>query len=322
MNIFSGKSELFDLALWEQTESKNQNKGFFESGIKPKNTDKQFVLLQLSDGDKRILSTSEVSPILKGEDDKPDINLLLDFEGFHIGSKENIDKETKATLQLKVGQEASLNNLDKLFYCVNGGLELYNKVKNKKSSPKDFKKNTDQALGKKPISLPKGIGQITLQVVKHQEPKWWQEVFKFANTDGAKELFSLVGFGGITQSAVSYVGEMLDRLFDEEPEILFESQSVKACFSQSAKTELTGGLSTNYASSLNPGYWVMARKDDYDLIVNSKPIYYGGFGILAPDGMSEIDALRDSDNNPFSKVTYAVIRAKIKELDLSQGIII
>jgi len=319
MNIFTGKNELFDLAKWEKTGLRDQNYGFFESR---KDDDKQFVLLQLSDGDKRILCTSEVIPILKGEEEKPDINMLLDFEGFHIGSNEDIDNKTKATLQLKVGQEASTNNLDKLFYCINGGLELYNQIKNKKSEPKDFKKNTDQALGKKPISLPKGIGQITLQVIKHQEPKWWQQVFNFAKTDGAKELFSLVGFGGITQTAVSYVGEMLNRLFDEEPDVLFESQSVKACFTQSAKNDLTGGLSTNYASSLNPGYWIMARKIDYELIVNSKPIYYGGYGILAPEGMSEIDSIRDSPNNPFSKITYAVIRAKMKELDLSQGILI
>jgi len=51
----------------------------------------------------------------------------------------------------------------------------------------------------------------------------------------------------------------------------------------------------------------MARKSDYDTIISSKPIYYGGYGILAPEGMSEIDALKDSSNNPFSKLTYAVI---------------
>lgn len=322
MEIFSEKTERFNLAQWERTGEKNKEIEFFENSKKLKNDDKQFVLLQLSDGDKRILSTSEVNPILKGDAEKPDINMLLDFEGFHIGSNEKTDENTKATLQLKVGQEESLNNLDKLFYCINGGLELYDQIKNKKSDPKDFKKNTDQALGKKPISLPKGIGQISLQVVKHQEPKWWQQVFNFTKSDGAKELFSMVGFGGITQTAVSYIGDMLNRLFDEDPEILFESQSVKACFTQSAKEELTGGLSTNYASSLNPGYWVMARKVDYELIVNSKPIYYGGYGVLAPEGMGEIDAIRDSTNNPFSKITYAVIRAKMKELNLSQGIVV
>lgn len=65
----------------------------------------------------------------------------------------------------------------------------------------------------------------------------------------------------------------------------------------------------------------MARKSDYDTIISSKPIYYGGYGILAPEGMSEIDALKDSGNNPFSKITYAVIRARMKEVDLKQGLI-
>jgi hypothetical protein len=66
----------------------------------------------------------------------------------------------------------------------------------------------------------------------------------------------------------------------------------------------------------------MARKSDYDMIVNSNSIYYGGFGILAPDGMNEIDALKDSGNNPFSKITYAVIRARMKEEDLKQGMLL
>lgn len=102
---------------------------------------------------------------------------------------------------------------------------------------------------------------------------------------------------------------------------LFQSQPVKLGFTQAAKEELGGGLSTNYVSCLNPGFWIMARKSDYDLIINSKPIYYSGYGILAPDGMSEIEAIKDNSNNPFSKITYAVIRARMKETDLKQGMI-
>jgi hypothetical protein len=62
----------------------------------------------------------------------------------------------------------------------------------------------------------------------------------------------------------------------------------------------------------------MARKSDYNMIIDSKPVYYSGYGILAPDGMSENEALIDR-SNPFSKITYAVIRAKMKEVDLKQG---
>ncbi len=318
MPIFQSQSNsFFNQAAWEndaKTESKTRS--FLESADADSN---QFILLQLADGDKRVLNTTEVTPKLLGTA-KPDVNMLLDFEGFKIGSNEDIDPKTKATLQLKVGQEHKITGLEKLFYCINGGLDLYNDIKNKKAESKDFKKSTEAALGNKPISLPGGIGQISLNVVKHPEPKWWQKIFSFAKSGTAKELMSLIGFGGITELAVNSVSGMLDNLFDKEPEILFQSQAVKLSFTQAGKEELGGDLSTIKVSCLNQGLWVMARKTDYDMIVGANPIYYSGFGILAPDGMSEIDALKDSSNNPFSKITYALIRAKIKEVDLKENV--
>ena len=318
MPIFQSKSgSLFNQAAWEQNLLEgNQPKSFLESADEASN---QFILLQLSDGDKRVLNTTEVVPKLKGTE-KPDINMLLDFEGFKIGSNENIDPKTKATLQLKVGQEHKITGLEKLFYCINGGLDLYNEVKRKRAEPKDFKQSTETALGNKPISLPVGVGQISLNVVKHDEPKWWQKIFSFAKSDSAKNLMSLIGFGGITEVAVNSIAGMLDNLFDKEPEILFQSQAVKLSFTQAGKEELGGDLSTVKVSCLNPGLWVMARKTDYDTILSANPVYYSGFGILAPDGMSEIDALQDSGNNPFSKITYAIIKAKIKEVDLKESV--
>lgn len=327
MEIFKteNQNDYFNQAKWEQSRSpvnrapENLSKNILERAEIASANDNQFILLQLSDGDERVVSSSKVTPMLKGSSDKPDINMLVDFEGFKIGSNEDIDKDTKATLQLQIGQEEKIGALEKLFYCVNGGLDLYNEIKSKKAESKDFKKNTDKALGNKPISLPGGIGQISLKVVKHEEPKWWQKVFSFAKTDAAKELFSLIGFPGITETAVNCLSGMLDSLFDRSPEVLFQSQPVKLGFTQTAKDELGGGLTTNFVSCLNPGFWVMARKSDYDTIINAKPIYYGGYGLLAPDGMSEIETLKDSGNNPFSRLTYAIIRARIKEVDLKEG---
>lgn len=318
----------FNQAIWEQQLAAKQSGketksiiGLESVGLESA-SDSQFILLQLSDGDDRVLSTSQVNPVLQGSGEKPDINMLIDFDGFKIGSNENIDKDTKATLQLQIGQEKKMGSLDKLFYCVNGGMDLFNEIKGKKSDSKDFKKSTGESLGNKPISLPGGIGQISLKVIKHEEPKWWQKVFSFAKTDKAKELFSLIGFPGITENAVNCVSGMLDSLFDKGTEVLFESQPVKLGLSQSAKDEIGGGLATNMVSCLNPGFWIMARKADYETIISNKPIYFGGYGILAPDGMSEIDALKDSGNNPFSKLTYAVIRARMKEVDLNQGMVV
>ena len=270
-------------------------------------------------GEQRVLNTTQVVPKFQGEE-KPDINMMIDFEGFKVGSNEEIEEDTKATLQLQVGQQKNIDGLDKLFYCINGGLDLFNQIKGQKSDSKDFKKGTADALGKKPISLPEGAGEITLSVVKHEEPSWWQKIFSFAQSDSGQDLISLIGFPGVTKTAVNCISGMLDKLFgDDGPEILFQSMPVKLAFTQAAKDELSGGLSTNFVSCLNPGIWIMARKSDYNMIIDSKPIYYSGYGILAPDGMNEIDALKDKDN-PFSKITYAIMKAKMKEVDLKEGL--
>jgi len=318
MSIFQQSiNGFFNQAQWEKNpmESGKTQKSYESVG------ENQFILMQLGDGDKRIITTSEIEPKLQGASDKPDVNMSLDFESFKIGMNESVDKDTKATLQLQIGQEQKAGSLDKLFYCINGGLDLFNEIKGKKTEAKDFKKSTAAALGNKPISMPGGIAQISLKVLKHEEPSWWQKVFSFAKSDTAKELFSLIGFPGVTETAVNCISGMLDSLFDTKPDILFQSQPIKLGFTKSAKEELSGGSSIIHVSCLNPGFWIMARKSDYDTIINTKPIYYGGYGILAPDGMSEIDALKDSNNNPFSKMTYAIIRAKMVEVDLKQGII-
>lgn len=324
MSIFlRNNNSFFDQAKWEAATNNSSKTGMdiaASRGLEGATDSNQFILLQLTGGDKRVLNTTEVVPTLKGDSDKPDINMALDFESFKIGSNENIEKDTKVTLQLKVGQEQKITGLDKLFYCINAGLDLYDEVKKKKAEAKDFKKSTGEALAHKPISLPAGAGLISLNVVKHEEPTWWQRVFSFAKSDKGRDLLSLIGFPGITETAVNCLSGMLDNLFDRAPEVLFQSIPIKVALSQNAKNELGGDLSTNYVSCLNPGFWVMARKSDYDVIVKSKPIYYGGYGILAPDGMSEIDALKDSNNNPFSKLTYAVIRARMKEVDLKQNV--
>lgn len=317
MSIFQKQDTYFDQALFENSAIYGAVRG--HNALAADSDSNQFILMQLTGDEKRIVNTSAITPTLKGDSDKPDVNMQLDFESFKIGRNEDIDRKTKATLQLQIGQEKKIDALDKLFYCINGGMDLYNELKGKKTDAKDFKKSTEAAMGNKPISMPGGMGQITLKVVKHEEPKWWQRVFSFAKSDTAKELFSLIGFPGITETALNCVSGMLDSLFDREPEILFQSQPIKVGFTQSAREELSGGLSTNYVSCLNQGFWVMVRKADYQAVLDAKPIYYGGYGILAPDGMSEIDALRDEAGNPFSRITYAVIRSRIKEVDLKQG---
>ncbi len=335
MSIFSVKEQsFFDQANWEvnpedplgragdEVDFHNHLEHSPTGKQEPERNPDQFILLQLDDdAQKRVLRTSEVNPLLSGQGNKPDVTMAIDIEGFKVADSDEIHPDTKATLQLSVGQEKNMTGLDKLFYCVNGGLDLFNEWKRKKADSNDFKKSTSEALGNRPISLPMGMGQISLKVVRHREPLWWQKIFSFAKTDKGRELVSLVGFPGINQTAVHVLGNMMDNLFTRQPEILFQSLPIRVALSQAAKEEMAGGLSSAYVSCLNPGYWIMARQSDYEAIMSAKPVYYNGYGILAPDGMSETDALRDAGNNPFSKLTYAVIRARIKEVDLGQNII-
>ncbi len=317
MDFFSFSQYHFDQANFEyKALSANVKEAAYISG--PIIDPNQFILFQISDGeDKRLLTTSEVLPTLKGDDIAPDVNLQIDFDAFKVSSQEDIDASTKATLQLIVGQEEELGPLDKLFYCINGGLNLFDNIKGDKASPESFKQSTNAAMGKKAIAMPGGVGQIALKVLKHQEPAWWQQVFSFLNSRSGQELMSLVGFGGITASAVQTINGMINQLFPNKPEVLFESAPIRVAFSQRGRDSLSGGLNSNLVSCLNPGFWIMARLADYKDILDAKPIYYGGYGMLAPDGMDLPVAL--STENPFFNITYAILRVRMKATDLKQN---
>jgi hypothetical protein len=335
MDLFQAFPDEFNFALWEQrqkmllvssdiefgeTDPAIEVLSFGDEGYDPK----LFFIFQVADkSGHRILMSSEVEPALNVKDTNPDINLWIDIDSFKLSPEEGIDPTTKATLQLVVGQEQKMDTLDKLFYCINGGLDLYDQLNSKYSKASDFKKATGEALGNKPISLPGGIGSISLKIIKHQDPPLWKRVFDFAKTDKAKELISLIGFGGITDTALKTIGGLMDNVFthlDKEPEILFKSSSLKAAFSKRGKKLLNGGLSINYVSSLNSGIWLMAKLADYQKIKNLNPIYYSGSGMLAPDGFTEFQALSAKDN-PFFNITYIILNVRMKEVNLKQNFI-
>src|SRR5215207_6196076 len=101
MTIFRHNNSLFEQAKWETLMESNgaiKAKAATEGLEAAANDSNQFILLQLTGESKRVLNTTEVVPVLKGDGDKPDINMALDFESFKIGSNENIDPDTKVTL--------------------------------------------------------------------------------------------------------------------------------------------------------------------------------------------------------------------------------
>jgi XTP/dITP diphosphohydrolase len=48
--------------------------------------------------------------------------------------------------------------------------------------------------------------------VKHEEPKWWQKVFRFLDTGAGRTLSSALGFPAITQPALALLQKVLERL--------------------------------------------------------------------------------------------------------------
>lgn len=314
MNYFQDFSrEAFDLSLWESLQAQNTDIQFDTFGSYDPD---QFIIFQLGETQKAgVLFTNDVIPKLKGSKAKPDINLTVDIDAFWISDDDKIDPNSKIMLQLVVGQERPSNNWDKLFFCINAGLDLYNSNGIRFSEGQQFRKGTNQAFGQKPISLPGGLGSITLKVVKHQEPPWWKSIFDFAKTNSAKDLISLVGFGGITGPALKTVGIMMDSLFTKPPELLFKSESIKTALSVRGQMELSGGSDLVRVSCLNEGFWLMCRIKDYDLIREHRPTYFAGNGMLAPDHLNYIEA--SSEKNPFRKMTYFVLKVKAKEIDLN-----
>lgn len=88
-----------------------------------------------------------------------------------------------------------------------------------------------------------------------------------ARSETGQQLISLVGFPAITNEAVRLVDDLLNRVLDENPKVLFNSDPMRLALSAHAKTGLTGGSERVRVASLAPGYCILARRRDYTDIV-------------------------------------------------------
>lgn len=303
------------------------SKGLFRNeDVAPSNSSdefgQQFFVFQLSSkaDQPSVLDSSKVIPTIKGSDDNPDVLVNLEMLSFCLGEsdKEGIDKNTRATMRINMGKDQ--NSTDKLFdtafWSVAAGLNLFNESKKKVSDAKDLKADIKQALGRRPIEIPGSLSMLQFEIVKHKEPKWWQRIFNFMQTDTGKMLISTIGFPAITQSAISVIDELLNRLDDSSPEILFKSRPLRLALSEKAKDDFTGGNERVKTGSLNPGFCVLARGNDFKKLVDSDVFYYPSFGKLVPSGIEEAEILSGSFNDPLKDVTYAVFRVGMKETKL------
>nr|NQU89514.1 hypothetical protein [Bacteroidota bacterium] len=276
----------------------------------------QFIAFQLSDKKEgpSILESSEVTSSIKGTGSEPDVLVNLEMQSFHIGSDVDVDNNTRATMRINIGKDENSTDryFDTAFWSIAAGLDLFNKAKNKPADPKDLKADFRQAFGNRPIEIPGGLAKMTFEVVKHREPKWWQRIFKFLQSETGKTLTSTLGFPAISNNAINLLDELLNRLDKSDPEILFKSRPLRLALSEKAKLDYSGGSERVKIGSLSPGFCVLARGKDFNTFINSDAFYYPTYGKLVPSKVSNADLVTGNYDDPFKDVTYSIFRIGMK----------
>src|SRR5262249_32214380 len=151
---------------------------------------------------------------------------------------------------------------------------------------KDLNSDFSRALNKRPIEIPGGLGRITFNVIKHEEPPWWKQVFKFLESDTAKGLVSTFGLPAVTLQVINVFDQLLNRLTDSSPKILFKGQPMRVAFSRQARLDFTGGNPRVSMGCLNRGFCVFARGRDFATVAGSNAVFYPTIGKLVPAKVS------------------------------------
>lgn len=280
----------------------------------------QFVVFQLSTQAQgpTILEASQVEPGIDGSDEEPDVLVSLQLLSFNVGAGIEIPDDSRATVRLTFGKDETSRDkyFDAAFWSIAAGLKLYDETKRKPAAGKDLSADFRKAFGNRPIEIPGGLGKLTFEVVRHKEPAWWQKVFRFATGDTGKSLISVLGFPAITTQAIGVVDELLNRLVDNEPEMLFKSEPLRLALSKQARSDLTAGNPRIKVGCLTPGFCILARARDYSTIADAQACYYAEYGKLVPAGVSDAQLLSGSYDDPFAALSYAVFRMGMKKTKL------
>jgi hypothetical protein len=279
---------------------------------------KQFIVFQFSAKEEgpSMLESSQVEPSIEGSDDEPDVLMAMEMLSFNLGANEDIEKDTKATIRINIGKDETSRDkyFDTAFWSIAAGLDLFNG--NNKTPGKDLKSDFKKAFGNRPVEIPGGLSMLTFEVVKHKEPAWWQRVFKFLQSDTGKSLVSTIGFPAVTAQAISMLDELLNKLTDSKPEMLFKSRPLRLALTHQAKTDFTQGMPRIKIGCLNPGFCVLARGRDFETIVNSDSIYYPTYGKLIPAKVNQAQLMSGKYDDPLQNVTYAIFKVGMKKTKL------
>ena len=280
----------------------------------------QFLAFQTEavNGVPTVLESSMIEPQLDTPDTAPDVVMNVSMQAFHIGDNEGVDKDTRATLRLTVNKDADSpggKGLDTLFWTITSGLKLYDEIKKKKAESKDLQTDYKKAFGNRFIEVPGGLGNIRFEVIKHQEPSWWQSVFTFFQSDTGKALTAALGFPAVTQQVVSFVDQAISRFEGKNPKPLFASQPLRFAFSKQAKESYVNSAPVKIGC-LNKGIWIFARGRDFKQLANTKAYFYATYGRLIPADKSPADFLAPGYVDPFKDITYGVFRVQMQQAKL------
>jgi hypothetical protein len=286
----------------------------------PADLAKQFVVFQLNpqaDGP-AVLESSRVDPKIEGSPNEPDVLMALEMVSFHIGSKEPIDPNTRATLRINLGKDESSTDkrFDTAFWSIAAGLNLYNQSKKAPVQGKELKADLHKAFGNRPIEIPGGLARLSFEVVKHVEPPWWKRIFPFLQSDTGQALVSVLGFPAITNQAIQALDELLNRLVDSEPTPLFKSLPMRLALSKYSRDEFTGGSARVSIGALSRGFCILARGQDFETVNNANVTYMSTYGKLVPRDVSEGDLMAGTYDDPLAEVTYSVFRIGTKSAKL------
>lgn len=280
----------------------------------------QFVVFQLNDtmDGPAILNAEAVKPKLAGSDEEPDVLTKLNLLSFHVGADERIDKNTRATMRINFGKDPSSTDrsFDTAFWAIAAGLKLYNDSTGQPAQTKELSADINRAFGNRPIEIPGGLGNLSFEVVKHVEPPWWKKVFSFLEGGTGQALTSVLGFPAVTQAAIGIIDELVGRLAEVEPEVLFKSRPMRLALTARAHDEFTGGSPRVRLGSLSNGYCVLARFRDYNDIATSDAVFYPTHGLLAPASADPANIASLTTKNPLHGMTYAVFRMRMKSTAL------
>jgi hypothetical protein len=209
-----------------------------------------------------------VEPSIEGSSEEPDVLATMQLLSFNLGSSEEISPDTRATMRINFGKDENSRDkyFDTAFWSIAAGLKLYDEARGKQTESKDLQVDFRKAFGNRPVEIPGGLSKLSFEVVQHTEPAWWQKIFRFAGSGAAKNLISVLGFPAITYQAIGVLDELLNKLVDSQPKVLFKSLPMRLALSKQARQDFTAGNPRIRMGCLTAGFCILARVRDYDTI--------------------------------------------------------